>query len=146
MNGRGEPSRLRRPPRTVQRKSPQRIVRGQTAHRQGHRAEWWAAAWLMLKGYQILGFRLRTRQGEIDLLARKGRVLVVAEVKRRASLEAALAAVGPEQRRRLRAAGQTLLRQRPSLQGYDLRLDMIALVPRRFPRHVANLVNDEGGS
>ena len=144
MNPPGVPQKLDRPRRVPIPKSAGRVGRGRQAHRQGHRAEWWAAAWLMLKGYQILGFRLRTRQGEIDLLARKGRVLVIAEVKRRPNLDAALAAVGPEQTARLRRAGQTLLRQRPSLGGYNLRLDLIALVPGRFPVHVRNLVRDEG--
>mgnify|MGYP001481620910 CR=1 FL=1 len=64
--------------------------RGALARRSGRRAEAWAALWLMAKGYRILGFRLRTRLGEIDLLAQKGRALAVVEVKQRATVEAAL--------------------------------------------------------
>lgn len=116
-----------------------RAARGGRAFRDGHAAEWRAALWLMAKGYQILGFRLRTRQGEIDLLARRGRVLAVVEVKRRATQEAALLALGPAQRARLVAAGQALARGRPSLAGLDVRLDMVALAPWRFPRHVRGL-------
>jgi Holliday junction resolvase-like predicted endonuclease len=37
----------------------------------------------MLKGYQIVAFRLKGRAGEIDILARRGRVLAVVEVTRR---------------------------------------------------------------
>lgn len=144
MSGTGGQNRLRRPRLPVASKSAGRVARGRMAHRQGHRGEGWAMTWLMLKGYRILGFRLKTRQGEIDLLARKGRVLVIAEVKRRASLEAALAALGPDQQGRLMAAGQALLRQRPSLQGYRLRLDLIALVPGRFPIHVQDLIAHRG--
>ncbi|CAN5222896.1 hypothetical protein BH10PSE2_BH10PSE2_12880 [soil metagenome] len=91
----------------------------------------------MLRGYQILGFRLQSRAGEIDILARKGRVLAVVEVKRRASIDQALAAVGPEQYQRLLAAGRSVLHGRPSLAGHDLRIDMVALAPGRFPRHVS---------
>jgi putative endonuclease len=40
-----------------------------------------AALWLMAKGYRILGFRLATPLGEIDLLAQRGKVLAVVEVK-----------------------------------------------------------------
>ena len=40
----------------------------------------------MAKGYRILGFRLKTPPGEIDLLAQRGRTLAVVEVKRRATL------------------------------------------------------------
>lgn len=89
----------------------------------------------MTRGYQILGFRMKGRAGEIDILARRGRVLAVVEVKRRATLEAALAAVGSEQHQRLLAAGRAVLHGRPSLAGHVLRLDMVALAPGRFPRH-----------
>jgi putative endonuclease len=60
--------------------------------------------WLMAKGYRILGFRLATPLGEIDLLAQRGDILAVVEVKQRATLEAALDAVTWEQRARLRRA------------------------------------------
>ena len=108
---------------------------GGRSHRIGHAAEWGAAVWLMLRGYQILGFRLKTRAGEIDILARRGRTLAVVEVKRRGSLEQALSALSGEQYDRLLSAGRAVLRQRPSLAGHQLRIDMVALAPGRFPRH-----------
>ena len=128
-----------KPPRIV---SEGRRARGQAAHREGHRGEWVAALWLMLKGYQILGFRLKTRAGEIDVLARKGSVLAVVEVKRRAELEAARLALKAHQHDRLIAAGQAVLRQRPSLAGHVLRIDIVALAPRRFPIHVRAVVRE----
>ncbi len=70
-----------------------RSARGAKARRDGRAAEVLAALWLMAKGYQILAFRLRTPQGEIDLLARRGPVLAVVEVKARLSLADALEAV-----------------------------------------------------
>ena len=106
------------------------------AFRTGHAAEWVAAVFLMAKGYHILGFRLKDRAGEIDLLARRGRVLAVVEVKRRATLEAARLALKPAQYDRLVAAGQAIRRKRPALQSLDLRIDMVALAPGRFPRHL----------
>lgn len=118
-----------------------RVRRGGAARRSGRRAEAWAALWLMLKGYRILGFRLRTRLGEIDLLALKGRVLAVVEVKSRTTLAAALEAVGPEQRERLRRAGESVLRSRPGLRGAAVRLDLVALAPGRWPRHRADAWN-----
>lgn len=127
--------RLRAPARPVGVKAPWRRALGGRAFREGHGAEWVAAAWLMLKGYQLLGFRLKTRGVEIDILARRGPMLVVVEVKRRATLAAALAAIDADQRERLRAAGAALLRQRPGLAGLRLRIDTVALAPGRFPRH-----------
>lgn len=122
-------------------RSAARRERGGHARRQGRAAEWLAAAYLMAKGYRVLGFRLRTPAGEVDLLACRGRVLAVVEVKRRASLDAALLALGPEQQARLLRAGQAIARSRPALKGLELRLDMVALAPGRFPRHVRGLTS-----
>lgn len=112
-----------------------RSARGAAARLSGRRAEVWAAAWLMMKGYRILGFRLKTPQAEIDLLARKGQVLAVVEVKSRATLAAALEAVTHDQRERLRRAGRNLAARRPALRNVAVRLDLIALAPGRLPIH-----------
>ena len=115
---------------------PARAIRGAAARRSGRRGEVLAALWLMAKGYRILGFRLRTPQGEIDLLALRGRTLAVVEVKRRADLLAALETVGFDQRERLRRAGAAVAAQRPRLAGASVRLDLIALAPGRLPMHI----------
>jgi len=128
------PARLKAP-RVVAAKRGWRMALGALSHRDGHRSEWIAAALLMSRGYQLLGFRLKTRAGEIDILARRGRTLAVVEVKRRATLDLALAALSGKQYDRLLAAGRAVLRQRPSLAGHLLRIDMVALAPGRLPRH-----------
>ncbi len=131
--------RVRKPVAPAGPKAPWRQGLGGRAFREGHGAEWLAAALLMLKGYQVLGFRLKTVGAEIDILARQGGTLVVVEVKRRATLDAALSAVDPRQLERLRLAGQALLRQRPSFAGLVLRIDTVALAPGRIPVHRRNL-------
>ena len=113
-----------------------RVQRGAAARLSGRRSEAWAAAWLMVRGYRILGFRLKTPQAEIDLLAKRGEVLAVVEVKQRATIEAALEAVSFDQRERLRRAGVALAASRPALKGASVRLDLIALAPGRLPRHI----------
>ncbi len=113
-----------------------RAVRGAEARRSGRRGEVWAALLLMAKGYRILGLRLRTPQGEIDLLALRGRVLAVVEVKRRTAIELALEAVDLSQRERLRRAATAVAGARPRLKACDIRLDLIALAPGRLPRHI----------
>jgi len=112
-----------------------RSRRGAQARLAGRRSEAVAALWLMLKGYRILGFRLKAPQAEIDLLAQRGGVLAVVEVKQRSTLTAALEAVSVDQRERLRRAGATLAARRRGLEGLAVRLDLIALAPGRFPRH-----------
>lgn len=131
------PAPIRRP------KAAWRQANGGTAFRAGHAAEWVAAFWLMLRGYRILGFRLKSRAGEIDLLACRGRVLAVVEVKRRATMQAARLALKPAQFDRLVAAGEAIRRNRPALQCLDLRIDMVALAPWRFPRHLRGV--ERGG-
>lgn len=135
MTARPSP-RLPRPAPVRRPKAAWRQARGGAAFRSGHAAEWIAAILLMAKGYQILGFRLKSRAGEIDLLARRGRVLAVVEVKRRQTLAAARLALKPAQHDRLIAAGEAIRRNRPALQCLDLRIDMVALAPGRFPRHL----------
>ena len=113
-----------------------RSARGTAARLSGRRGEVIAAIWLMAKGYRILGFRLKTPQAEIDLLALRGSVLAVIEVKRRTSLLAALETVTFDQRERLRRAGANLAARRPALQGASVRLDLMALAPGKLPRHI----------
>lgn len=128
--------RLPRPTPERRPKAAWRQAKGGAAFKAGHAAEWLAALWLMLWGYQILGFRLKTRSGEIDLLVRRGRVLAVVEVKRRARIDLAVLALNPAQHDRLVAAGEAVRRNRPALQPLELRIDMVALAPGRFPRHL----------
>ena len=113
-----------------------RSARGRAARISGRRGEVLAAIWLLAKGYRILGFRLKTPQAEIDLLALRGKVLAVIEVKRRTSLLAALETVTFDQRDRLRRAGANLAARRPALAGASVRLDLIALAPGKLPRHI----------
>jgi putative endonuclease len=118
---------------------------GGRSWRRGHGAEWLAALLLMAKGYQILAFRLPSKAGEIDILARRGRWLVVVEVKHRADLTAATQALAPAQLQRLVAAGEGVQRGRQSLRDLQLRIDMVALAPRRFPRHIQGVGGDGAG-
>lgn len=113
-----------------------RSARGQAARRSGRRGEVLAALLLMARGYRILGFRLASPQGEIDILALKGGVLAVIEVKRRTTLENALEAVHAEQRERLRRSALAIAAGRPALKAATIRLDLIALAPGRLPRHI----------
>ena len=113
-----------------------RRLRGAASRKAGRQAEVLAMIWLMLRGYRILGFRLKTPQAEIDILAQKGPVLAVVEVKSRTTPMAALEAVGQDQRERLRRAGRAIATRRPQLAESAIRLDLIAMSPGRFPTHI----------
>ncbi len=115
-----------------------RSLRGRKAHRRGHLLEYVALVHLMLKGYRILGFRLKTPHGEIDILAQKGKRLAVVEVKSRTSHDAALASVTLTQQDRLWQAGMSLQARRPRLDALDLNIDLYTLAPGQWPRHAIN--------
>ncbi|MGH6987156.1 MAG: YraN family protein [Caulobacteraceae bacterium] len=116
--------------------APMRSKRGAQARLAGRRGEILAALWLMIKGYRILGLRLGTPQAEIDILAEKGDLVVVVEVKSRTTSQEALEAVRPEQQRRLLRAAEAILAQRRGMADRPIRLDLIALAPGRAPRHI----------
>jgi putative endonuclease len=61
----------------------------QAAFRIGISAESRAAAYLIAKGFRILARRWRSLVGEIDIVARRRRLLVFVEVKARNSLDEA---------------------------------------------------------
>jgi len=108
------------------------------AEARGRRAERRAIWLLRLKGYRILAARLRTPAGEIDVLARRGRLVAVVEVKARASLAEALEAVSPRQQQRIATAAEWAIAQDPRLDGCDIRFDVVAIVPGTWPRHLQN--------
>jgi putative endonuclease len=120
-----------------------RQARGRAARVSGRRAEVVAALWLMAKGYRILGFRLKTPFAEIDLLALRGKVLAGVEVKTRGNLETALAAVGAEQRSRLRRGLRFVAGKRRGLADATIRLDLMALAPGRLPRHIPDAWSED---
>jgi len=113
--------------------------------RRGRRGELLAAWWLRLHGWRILARRLPTPVGEIDILARRGRVLAVVEVKRRAEVADALAALGPAQRRRIEQAAAWLLQHRPDLAGLDVRFDVVAVGGLTCPLHLPDAWRPGGG-
>lgn len=108
------------------------------AERHGHRAERIAALYLQLKGYRILERRFRTPVGEIDLIVRRGRLIAFVEVKARQDTDSAVLAVSPTARRRILRAAEWFLASRPEAAGHDLRFDIVALAPRRWPLHLAD--------
>ena len=97
------------------------------------------AAWLLrLKFCSVLAHRFRCRSGEIDLVARRGRLLIFVEVKARSSLEAAVEAVTPRARARILAAADAWVASHPEHADLDRRFDIVAVVPGRWPRHLAD--------
>lgn len=108
------------------------------AEKRGRQAERLAGWWLRLKGWQIIGRRLRTPAGEVDLVARRGSLLAFVEVKARATAADLALAIDERRLSRVAASAEILFHElaRP---GDDMRIDVILLAPGRPPRHLANV-------
>jgi putative endonuclease len=109
------------------------------AYRRGYRSEWLAAAALMVKGYRILARRHRTRFGEIDLIARRGDLVLIVEVKARRTLMEAMEAIAYESERRIESAADLWLSRQSDYGRLSVRFDMVAVLPWRWPVHVENV-------
>jgi putative endonuclease len=114
------------------------------AERRGHRAERLSIWLLRLKGHRILARRFRVPSGEIDLIARRGRVLVAVEVKARAAFDTAADSISAHQRRRIVRALEHFLARHPHLRALDRRFDVVMVVPGHWPRHLRGAWQGEG--
>ena len=111
-------------------------TRRRRAWRRGLTAETVCVAWLRLHGSRIIGRRLRTPVGEIDIVARRRHILAIVEVKARADPHRALESISARQRRRLARAAQWLIAGRPELAALNFRFDVMAVAPWRIPIYV----------
>jgi putative endonuclease len=102
----------------------------------GRRAEDLAAEYLTARGCEILQRNYRRRLGELDLVAREGGVLVVAEVRTRANagFGSAAASVDYRKQRRITRAAQQLLQQRAELARFPVRFDVLVVSDLSGPR------------
>ena len=108
------------------------------AFRRGHAAEYIAALYLLAKGYRIRAIRHRTKLGEIDIIARRGDLVVCVEVKARRDADSAVFAVTGAAQRRIHAASALWLARQPDAHRLSLRYDIVAVLPWRLPRHFAD--------
>jgi putative endonuclease len=112
------------------------IVR-RAAETRGRRSEFWAALCLSCKFYRVLGRRVKTRLGELDLVALSpDGMLCFIEVKARALEGTAVEAITGRQRARIARAAALYLGAHPALRHKAVRFDAILVTPRRWPRHV----------
>lgn len=108
------------------------------AERGGRRAEAIAAWWLRLKGWTVLARRVRTPVGEVDLVARRGRVVAFVEVKARATAAGADFALDDYRLRRVAAAAEALAHRYAGPEN-DVRIDAMFVIPWRLPRHLPDV-------
>lgn len=111
-----------------------------SAERRGRRGEVLAALALMLKGYRIRAWRYRCPFGEVDLIARKGDLVIFVEVKARRDLRAGVDAVTPTAACRINAAGEHWIARQPDATQLSWRTDVVVVSPRSWPKHLEGAV------
>ncbi|OYW49692.1 MAG: hypothetical protein B7Y36_02120 [Novosphingobium sp. 28-62-57] len=107
------------------------------AERQGRRGETLALWWLRLRGWRILAQRVKVKVGEVDIVARKGRTVAFVEVKWRRDAALLDEAIDAHRLRRVARAAE-MLAPRYAKAGDDVRIDVILVAPRTWPRRIAN--------
>lgn len=110
----------------------------EAAEKRGRGAETLACWWLRIHGWRILARRARVPGGEVDIIARRGKILAFVEVKARATEGAAAMSLDAWRLRRVVVAAERLA-PRFLRAGDDLRIDAVFVVPRRLPRHLPNI-------
>ncbi len=110
----------------------------QAAERAGRRAESWAALYLRLKGYRILEMRYKTKYGEVDIVAMRGKAVVFIEVKQRKTLAATIGSVGYQAEQRIMDAAEVFLTRfsKTLAQDYAIRFDVIYVIGRWKIHHM----------
>lgn len=108
------------------------------AEQRGRRAERIAAWYLRMKGWRIVGTRVRTPVGEIDIVARRFRTTAFVEVKTRGTVAELDHAVDKHRLRRVAAAASALAARHAFPKG-DIRIDVILVAPGRMPKHLSNV-------
>jgi putative endonuclease len=90
------------------------------------RSEINAAAYLRSQGYRLVASGYRVKEGEVDLIAWDGDILVFIEVKSRKNADSPEAAVGSIKKRRLIRAARTYIAHH-KLHDKPYRFDIVAV-------------------
>ncbi len=102
----------------------------------GARAERRARLYYLVRGYRLLEANSRLSGVEVDLILRRGRKLVICEVKAKLGERYGdpVEMVGWEKQQRLRRAAESWLAQHPESAGWAVRFDVVAVTPRGVTR------------
>lgn len=113
------------------------------AEARGRRAEMMGEAALAAEGWRILGRRVRTPFGELDMIAEREGMLAFVEVKARSSLAQAAEALSPRQCSRLTAAAEFWCGQNPEHGAAGIRFDMVLVDNLGQVRRIADAFRPE---
>ncbi|MFT8737387.1 MAG: YraN family protein [Zymomonas mobilis] len=117
-----------------------RYLKRKKAEKLGRLGEVIAVWWLRLHGWHIVehGRRVKTRLGEVDIIARRGKCLNFIEVKTRRSKEELDRAIDYARLKRVAAAARYLAPRFMQPED-DVTIDVILWQPWHWPRHLRNV-------
>ena len=114
------------------------------AERRGRAAERLCALRLRLTGWRVLARRYATPVGELDIVARRGALIVFVEVKHRRDPHGALETITVRQRMRIERAATVFLSRYPKWRKLALRFDVMVVTPWRWPRRLPDAWRPDG--
>jgi putative endonuclease len=112
------------------------------AYKYGIAAERIAAIFLRLKGYRVIAQRYKNPKGEIDIMAVKGNILAIVEVKARKSFSDCAYSIPYWKQKKILGAVEWLMAGGGKIAGLAgaseriIRFDAILIVPKKLPRHL----------
>ena len=109
-----------------------------TSYKTGLLAESIAILLLSLKFYRIIGRRYKTRLGEIDIIAIRGKTLIFIEVKKRSNTQELFESITTRQQQRITNAAEIFTSRNHIYSAHKKRFDAILITSNLFPVHIKN--------
>lgn len=97
-------------------------------------AEYLSCLLLNIKGYKILERRYKIKQGEIDIIAKKGKFICFIEVKARKQKSDEV--LTSKQRNRITDAAKHYIVRKECYDNYNYRFDLIIYTPPLILKHI----------
>jgi putative endonuclease len=109
----------------------------QSSYIKGILSEIYVLAFLILKGYRPVKWRMRNAASEIDLIVKKNKILIAIEVKYRRKSDDGLCAITYQQQQNIRRAFE-IFSSHYKKNYHGLRCDVCVVTHKGFIQHLIN--------
>ncbi len=107
-----------------------------SSYSSGLLAELLAVTLLTLKFYRIIERRYKTKLGEIDIIALRGKTLIFIEVKKRRNQQELFESITTKQQKRITNTAELFIAKNQHFHSYKKRFDAILITSNLFPIHI----------
>jgi len=94
---------------------------------------------LSVTGWRVLAWRWKCPLGEIDLVAKRGKIISFIEVKARQKEQAAINLITAHLWRQISEAADLFMARHGQYANFSWLFDAIIIVPRKWPRRFKNM-------